>query len=42
MSMRLEHANICVHDIDGVIRFLRKAFPEFRIRQDAIDEDGQQ
>lgn len=38
--MRLEHANICVHDVDGVVRFLMTAFPEFRIRHDAIDGDG--
>lgn len=40
MTARLEHANICVHDIDGVIGFLQTAFPEFRIRHDAIDADG--
>ena len=38
--MRLEHANLCIHDIDGVIRFLQTAFPEFRIRHDATDENG--
>tara|TARA_B100001741_G_C16247669_1_gene457047 strand:- start:22 stop:441 length:420 start_codon:yes stop_codon:yes gene_type:complete len=38
--MRLEHANICVHDIDGIIKFLRTAFPEFNIRHDEIGEDG--
>jgi catechol 2,3-dioxygenase-like lactoylglutathione lyase family enzyme len=40
MQVRLEHANICVHDIDGVVRFLRIAFPEFRIRRDATESDG--
>lgn len=44
MSLRLEHANLCVHDIDGVIRFLLTAFPEFRIRHDtnhdATETDG--
>lgn len=40
MTVRMEHANLCVRDIDGMIRFLRAAFPEFRIRHDAIDPDG--
>ena len=40
MSSRLEHANLCVHDLDGVLRFLKTAFPEFRIRHDAMDPDG--
>lgn len=41
MAVRLEHANLCVHDIDGVIRFLQVAFPEFRVRRDATDADGE-
>ena len=36
MNIRLEHANICVHDINGMIEFLRTAFPEFKIRYDGI------
>ncbi len=40
MLVRLEHANICVHDIDGVVRFLLAAFPEFRIRRDTTEADG--
>ena len=40
MTIRLEHANLCVHDIDAIIKFLRTAFPEFRIRQDRVDADG--
>jgi|GEM_PF-2898893 hypothetical protein len=32
MTIRLEHANLCVHDIDAIIKFLRTAFPEFQIR----------
>ncbi|MCI0379852.1 MAG: VOC family protein [Gemmataceae bacterium] len=40
MSARLEHANLCVRDIDGMIRFLQIAFPEFRIRADHQDADG--
>ncbi len=40
MNIRLEHANICVHDINGMIEFLRTAFPEFKIRYDGIGADG--
>ena len=40
MAVRLEHANLCVHDIDGVSRFLQRAFPEFRVRHDTTDETG--
>ena len=38
--VRLEHANVCVHDIDGVVRFLQAAFPEFRVRYDGENENG--
>jgi catechol 2,3-dioxygenase-like lactoylglutathione lyase family enzyme len=40
MTVRLEHANLTVRDIDATIRFLRTAFPEFRIRFDSRDPDG--
>ena len=40
MTVRVEHANLCVRDIDGMIRFLQTAFPEFRIRHDATGADG--
>jgi catechol 2,3-dioxygenase-like lactoylglutathione lyase family enzyme len=40
MTVRLEHANLCVHDIDATIQFLRTAFPEFRVRRDTTDIDG--
>ncbi len=32
MSIRLEHANLCVRDIDGMAAFLSTAFPEFSVR----------
>jgi catechol 2,3-dioxygenase-like lactoylglutathione lyase family enzyme len=32
MAVRLDHANLCVRDVDATIRFLCTAFPEFRIR----------
>ncbi len=40
MSVKLEHANLCVRDIDGMLRFLQTAFPEFRVRADRTDSDG--
>ena len=40
MNIRLEHANLCVHDLDGVIRFLLHAFPGFRVRRDTTEPDG--
>jgi catechol 2,3-dioxygenase-like lactoylglutathione lyase family enzyme len=39
MTIRLEHANLTVREIDATIRFLRTAFPEFRIRFDGRDPD---
>ncbi len=32
MTTKLEHANMAVRDIDGMIRFLQTACPDFRIR----------
>ncbi len=32
MTVRLEHANMVVRDVEEMIRFLRTAFPEFRER----------
>ena len=40
MAVRLEHANLIVRDVDGMIRFLQTAFPDFRIRRDAAGKDG--
>jgi catechol 2,3-dioxygenase-like lactoylglutathione lyase family enzyme len=40
MTLRLEHANLCVRDVDAMIRFLQTAFPEFRIRRDEVGADG--
>ena len=37
---RLEHANLCVRDIEGMLRFLRTAFPDFRVRADRTDAHG--
>ena len=40
MDFRLEHANVCVRDIEGMIRFLQTAFPEFRVRGEGLSQDG--
>ena len=40
MSVRLEHANLIVRDIEATIDFLQTAFPEFRVRADQVDPDG--
>ncbi|MFI5317150.1 MAG: VOC family protein [Myxococcota bacterium] len=32
MSTRLDHANLTVRDLDETLRFVKTAFPEFRIR----------
>jgi catechol 2,3-dioxygenase-like lactoylglutathione lyase family enzyme len=40
MTVKLEHANLCVRDIDAMIQFLRTALPEFGVRRDHIDDDG--
>jgi len=40
MTVKLEHANLCVHDIDAVVRSLKTAFPDFRIRHDRTEPDG--
>ena len=34
MTIRIEHANMIVRDIDATVKFLQTAFPEFRIRQE--------
>jgi len=40
MTIRLEHANLHVRDVDGMIRFLQTAFPEFRIRHEGKTWQG--
>lgn len=34
MTVRLEHANITVRDVDAVAEFLKTAFPDFAIRRE--------
>ena len=40
MAFRLEHANICVRDIEPMVHFLKTAFPEFRMRGEGKSRDG--
>jgi catechol 2,3-dioxygenase-like lactoylglutathione lyase family enzyme len=40
MAVRLEHANLVVRDIEGMIRFLQTAFTEFRVRGEGTSVDG--
>ncbi len=40
MTVRLEHANLCVRDMEVMMRFLQTAFPEFRVRGEGISNDG--
>ena len=40
MAVRLEHANLCVRDIEGMIRFLQTAFPEFQVRGEGRNQNG--
>jgi catechol 2,3-dioxygenase-like lactoylglutathione lyase family enzyme len=40
MATRLEHANVCVRDLDAMIRFLETAFPEFHDRGEGTSSDG--
>jgi len=38
MAVRLEHANIMVRNVDDTVRFLRTAFPGFRVRREGVNE----
>jgi len=40
MRYRLEHANICVRNVDSMIRFLQTVFPDFQVRKDVTNDDG--
>lgn len=40
MAARLEHANLSVRDVDGAIRFLLTAFPEFEVRHEGLNANG--
>jgi len=38
MTLRLEHANLTVQDIDESVRFLQAAFPDFEIRREGLND----
>ena len=40
MAIRIEHANISVQDMDEMIKFLITAIPEFKIRFEGRDSNG--
>lgn len=40
MSPRLDHANLIVRDLDGMIQFLQTAFPDFRVRGGGTSPGG--
>lgn len=40
MTIRMEHANLHVRDFSGAVRFLKAAFPEFRVRSESVGDDG--
>jgi catechol 2,3-dioxygenase-like lactoylglutathione lyase family enzyme len=37
MKAHLEHANLCVADIEGMTEFLLRVFPDFRVRGEGLD-----
>ena len=40
MTTRLEHANLAVRNMDGMIEFLGTAFPDFRVRGEGKSWQG--
>jgi len=40
MKIRIEHANLAVHDVDTMVRFVQTAFPEFAIRREGKNWNG--
>jgi catechol 2,3-dioxygenase-like lactoylglutathione lyase family enzyme len=41
VSFRLEHVNLCVADLGGMIKFITTAFPTFRLRGEGVPEVGE-
>lgn len=40
MTVRLDHANLIVRNLDAMIRFLKTAFPDFRVRAEGKSGGG--
>lgn len=40
MTVRLDHANLVVRDLDEALRFLQAAFPDFRVRGSGTSPAG--
>ena len=39
--MTLEHAYICIRDVDAIVKFLQTAFPEFRVSDEGKTTSGE-
>jgi catechol-2,3-dioxygenase len=40
MKIELEHANLCVRDVEAMTQFLQTAFPEFKVRGGGVGKQG--
>ena len=40
MTIRIEHANMIVRDIDATARFLQTAFPSFEVRREGKNDSN--
>ncbi len=40
MKIELEHANLCVRDVEAIKQFLQTAFPDFKVRGGGIAKNG--
>lgn len=40
MTIRLEHANLQVQDLEAMLRFVQTAFPEFTVRGEGVNGQG--
>jgi catechol 2,3-dioxygenase-like lactoylglutathione lyase family enzyme len=41
VTTRLEHANLEVRDFDAMVEFLLTAFADFRVRYEAVNDEGE-
>lgn len=37
MTLKIEHANVTVRNVDTIAAFLKAAFPEFRVRREGVN-----
>ena len=38
MTLKIEHANLTVHNVEAIAAFLKTAFPEFRVRREGMND----